>query len=169
MLVDTENPTESTSLLGASAPTESAGGTFRNTFKTATARLLDVRIQKWVIFSEAWNEIIEHFRDEDIISNREMSYLKFSRFGTFERFSHPIYLPVFQTAGVVDAAVSTVETALREGEASVFELNDDAIFHQIVNNVTMQNSVSEVWELGSYLISEVRGSARTKPKIGCSI
>ena len=62
---------------------------------------------------------------------------------------------MFQTAGVVDAAVSTVETALREGEASVFELNDGNIFHQIVNDVTMQNSVSEVWELGSYLISEV--------------
>ena len=89
MLVDMENPTESTSLLSSSPKQSygesksgsggSSGNQFRNTFKTATDRLLDVRIQKWVIFSEAWNEIIDHFRDEDIISNREMSYLKFSR------------------------------------------------------------------------------------------
>jgi callose synthase len=33
-------------------------------------RLLDVRIQKWVMFSTVWNEVIDHFREEDLISNR---------------------------------------------------------------------------------------------------
>ena len=64
---------ETTSLLSSNKAGGSGGtggGTFRKTFKDATARLLDVRIQKWVVFSEAWNEIIDHFRDEDIISNR---------------------------------------------------------------------------------------------------
>jgi len=61
--------------------------------------LLDVRIQKWVMFSAAWNEVIDQMRQEDIISNRERDYLLFSR---FDGFSQAIYLPVFQTAGVID-------------------------------------------------------------------
>ena len=68
-------------------------------------RLLDVRIQKWVMFSAAWNEIIDHFRQEDIVSNSEMDNLKFSQ---FDGFSQAIYLPVFQTAGVIENVLSSV-------------------------------------------------------------
>ena len=69
-------------------------------------RLLEVRIQKWVMFSTVWNEIIENFREEDLISNRERDYLKFSR---FDGFSQAIYLPVFQTAGVVEKVLALLE------------------------------------------------------------
>ena len=48
--------------------------------------------QKWVMFSAVWNEIIDHFRLEDILSNEERDNLKFSR---FDGFSQVIYLPVF--------------------------------------------------------------------------
>ena len=44
--------------------------------QTCVNRLLDVRIQKWVMFSAAWNEIIDCFRQEDKISNRERDFLK---------------------------------------------------------------------------------------------
>ena len=57
-------------------------------------RLLNMWIQKWVVFSAVWNEVSDHFREEDLISNRW-------RFGGF---SQAIYLPVFQTAGVVEDA-----------------------------------------------------------------
>jgi callose synthase len=121
MLSSIDNPSilndfpadESTGLLNAANTTD------RNSFQNglqqfvndATKRLLDVRIQKWVFFSAAWNEIIDHFREEDIISNKEMGNLKFSR---FPHFKQPIYLPVFQTAGVVDQCVRDVETAIDE-------------------------------------------------------
>jgi callose synthase len=62
------------------------------------------------MFSAAWNEIIDHFRDEDIISNTEGDNLKFSR---FDGFSQAIYLPVFQTAGVIENMMSEVGTTIR--------------------------------------------------------
>jgi callose synthase len=43
-------------------------------------------------FSAAWNEIIDHLRQEDIISNTESDNLKFSQ---FDGFSQAIYLPFF--------------------------------------------------------------------------
>ena len=55
-------------------------------------RFLDVRIQKWVIFSTTWNDIIDYFRQEDIISNRGFGNLKFSR---YEGFSQAVYLSAF--------------------------------------------------------------------------
>ena len=55
-------------------------------------RLLEVRIRKLVIFSTVWNDIIDCFREEYIISNKEHDTLKFSRFAGF---SQAIYLPLF--------------------------------------------------------------------------
>ena len=55
-------------------------------------RFLDVRIQKWVIFSTTWNDIIDYFRQEDIISNRGFGNLKVSR---YEGFSQAVYLSAF--------------------------------------------------------------------------
>jgi hypothetical protein len=64
----TKNLTEGTSLLG----------TDPHKLQSYENRLLDVRIQKRVMFSAAWNEIVDHFRQEDIISNTENDNLKFS-------------------------------------------------------------------------------------------
>ena len=60
-----------------------------------------------VIFSIALNEIIDCFRQEDIISNRELDNLKFSR---CEGFSQAVYLPAFKSAGVFDDVLSVLET-----------------------------------------------------------
>jgi len=113
-------------------------------------RLLDVRIQKWVMFSTVWNEVIDHFREEDLISNRERDYMKFSR---FDGFSQAIYLPVFQTAGVVDEALSLLERPM--DDTALFTDND--LFKPILNHVTMRTAVSEVWELGNYVLLKLLG------------
>jgi len=118
-------------------------------------RLLDVRIQKWVMFSAAWNEIIDHFRDEDIISNTESNNLKFSR---FDGFSQAIYLPVFQTAGVIDNIMSELERPVDEYKNSkTGVLSDAEYFKPISEHVIMLTAVSEVWELGSYLLTQMLG------------
>lgn len=114
-------------------------------------RLLDVRIQKWVMFSAAWNEIIDHFRNEDIISNREKDNLKFSR---FEGFSQAIYLPVFQTAGVIDEVLTELENPFDERPIAS---SDEDAFATILEDVTMRTAVSELWELGTYLFRKVLG------------
>ncbi len=115
-------------------------------------RLLDVKIQKWVMFSAAWNEIIDHFRQEDIISNRERDNLKFSR---FEGFSQAIYLPVFQTAGVMDDVLTILETPREDQSAPV---SDAELFKPILDHVTMRTAVYEVWELGTYMLQKILGS-----------
>lgn len=117
-------------------------------------RLLDVRVQKWVMFSAAWNEIIDHFRQEDIISNRERDNLKFSR---FEGFSQAIYLPVFQTAGVIEDVLSELDAATAEQPSS--PLSDEEFFKPITSHNTMCTAVSEVWELGTYLFRKILGPA----------
>jgi len=115
-------------------------------------RLLDVRIQKWVMFSAAWNEIIDHFRQEDIISNEERDNLKFSR---FDGFSQAIYLPVFQTAGVFENALSELETSDLLSNGSM--ITDEEFFQPITSHVTRSTAFSEVWELGSYILLQMLG------------
>ena len=158
---------EMTSLLGGRGEPANAGyaGTapsFRESINGATSRLLDVRIQKWVFFGEVWNEIIDHFRDEDIVSNREMNYLKFSRFrGSGHTFKMPIYLPVFQTAGVIDLCISEIEGLFSENAHnhpfSSGGITDEDFFSSFTSNITMQTSASEVWELGCYLCKLLLG------------
>lgn len=114
-------------------------------------RLLDVRIQKWVMFSTVWNEVIDHFREEDLISNRESNYMKFSR---FDGFSQAIYLPVFQTAGVVEEALALLERPMDDRAI----INDENLFRPILNHVTMRTAVSELWELGNYVVLKLLGS-----------
>eukprot|EP00560_Eucampia_antarctica_P003873 CAMPEP_0197837544 /NCGR_PEP_ID=MMETSP1437-20131217/32466_1 /TAXON_ID=49252 ORGANISM="Eucampia antarctica, Strain CCMP1452" /NCGR_SAMPLE_ID=MMETSP1437 /ASSEMBLY_ACC=CAM_ASM_001096 /LENGTH=1848 /DNA_ID=CAMNT_0043444667 /DNA_START=1096 /DNA_END=6642 /DNA_ORIENTATION=+ len=116
-------------------------------------RLLDVRVQKWVMFSAAWNDIIDHFRQEDIISNAERDNLKFSR---FDGFSQAIYLPVFQTAGVIEDIVAELEISKEDAPANS-AFSDDEIFKPILSNVIMCTTVSEVWELGSYVLLQLVG------------
>ena len=118
-------------------------------------RLLDVRIQKWVMFSAAWNEVIDYFRQEDIVSNAESDNLKFSQ---FDGFSQAIYLPVFQTAGVIDDVLSELERPSEEyRDPKTGAITDESFFKPISGHITRQTAVSEVWELGSFLFVQVLG------------
>lgn len=136
---------ESASLLGANS----------QRLQTYVNRLLDVRIQKWVMFSAAWNEIIDHFREEDVVSNAESDNLKFSQ---FDGFSQAIYLPVFQTAGAIEDVLSELERQPDEyADPRSGSYDDAAYFKPINEHVTLQTAVSEVWELGSYLMKQTLG------------
>lgn len=141
---------ETSSLLGASS----------QRLQSYVNRLLDVRIQKWVMFSAAWNEIIDHFREEDIISNAESDNLKFSQ---FDGFSQAIYLPVFQTAGVFEDVMSELERPTEEyAHPKTGVITDEAYFKPITEHVTMQTAVSEVWELGSFLMRQILGPVHSE-------
>lgn len=151
----------SASFLGSSNQNMSQGesssllGSDPHKLQSYVNRLLDVRIQKWVMFSAAWNEIIDHFRDEDLVSNAERDNLKFSR---FDGFSQAIYLPVFQTAGVIENVLSELERPVDEYKDSrTGTFADDEYFKPISENVTMITAVSEVYELGSYLFTQMLG------------
>jgi len=136
---------ESASLLGADP----------HKLQSCVNRLLDVRIQKWVMFSAAWNEIIDHFREEDIISNDESDSLKFSQ---FDGFSQAIYLPVFQTAGVIDDVMSELERPSDEyRDPRTGAVTDEDFFKPITEHITRQTAVSEVWELGAFLFLQILG------------
>ena len=127
-------------------------GTDPHKLQSYMNRLLDVRIQKWVMFSTAWNEIIDCFRQEDIISNRERDNLKFSR---FEGFSQAVYLPVFQTAGVFEDVLTVLETPRDE---NLEKPSEKELFQPILDHITMCTAVSELWELGSFLMLRLLGS-----------
>jgi callose synthase len=149
----------SASFLGSSGNNLSEGssllGTDPHKLQSYVNRILDVRIQKWVMFSAAWNEIIDHFRQEDIISNAERDNLRFSQ---FDGFSQAIYLPVFQTAGVIDDVISELERPAEEYKnLKTSVVTDESFFAPISEHVTMQTAVSEVWELGSFLFLQILG------------
>ncbi|VEU41206.1 unnamed protein product [Pseudo-nitzschia multistriata] len=136
---------ESSSLLGSNT----------QRLQSYVNRLLDVRIQKWVMFSAAWNEIIDYFREEDIVSNAEMDNLKFSQ---FDGFSQAIYLPVFQTAGAIDDVLSELERPAEEyTDIKNGQYTDETYFKPISEHITMQTAVSEVWELGAFLVKQTFG------------
>mmetsp|Transcript_21042 Transcript_21042/g.51779 ORF Transcript_21042/g.51779 Transcript_21042/m.51779 type:complete len:2128 (-) Transcript_21042:168-6551(-) len=140
---------------GSLAETASLLGASSHRLQSYVNRLLDVRIQKWVMFSAAWNEIIDHFREEDIISNTESDNLKFSQ---FDGFSQAIYLPVFQTAGAIEDVLSELERPAEEyADPKTGMFTDETYFQPISSHVTMQTAVSEVWELGAFLLRQVLG------------
>eukprot|EP00531_Pseudo-nitzschia_arenysensis_P008982 CAMPEP_0116126230 /NCGR_PEP_ID=MMETSP0329-20121206/6225_1 /TAXON_ID=697910 /ORGANISM="Pseudo-nitzschia arenysensis, Strain B593" /LENGTH=2134 /DNA_ID=CAMNT_0003620307 /DNA_START=237 /DNA_END=6641 /DNA_ORIENTATION=- len=151
----------SASLLGASqssfrnSESSSLLGSNSQRLQSYVNRLLNVRIQKWVMFSAAWNEIIDYFREEDIVSNAEMDNLKFSQ---FDGFSQAIYLPVFQTAGAIEDVLSELERPAEEyTDAKTGLYTDETYFKPISEHITMQTAVSEVWELGAFLINTTLG------------
>lgn len=139
----------------ANAEGQSLLGTDPHKLQGYVNRILDVRIQKWVMFSAAWNNIIDHFREEDIVSDWERDNLKFS---TFDGFSQAIYLPVFQTAGVIENVLSELERPKEDyRDPKTGAVTDDRFFKPIMEHVTMRTAVSEVWELGTYLFSQMLG------------
>ena len=80
-----------------------------NSFNTDNVRVqvasyLDVSTEKWLTFSAIWNDIVGHLRETDLISNYEKSTLLFHNLQGFQK---PIYLPIFQTAGLIESVVAT--------------------------------------------------------------
>lgn len=74
--------------------------------------------EQWILFAEAWNEVIDAMRTSDILSNKERDILTFDR---FSGFSKPVYLPIFVTAGAMERA-----TALAADAAAAYRPLADA-------------------------------------------
>jgi len=141
------NTDESSKLLSHSGDTS---------LRTYVSKILDVRMQKWIMFSFAWNEVIDQMRVEDIISNRERDFLKFSQFKDDNQFSQAIYLPVFQTAGVIDAAIDVIE---RPQDVPI--TTDRELFEPIYKHDIMSTAVSEVFELSQFILRQLLGERHT--------
>ena len=61
-----------------------------------------------------------------------------------------MYLPIFQTADVLEDVITKLETSSEDKQGSLDVPSDEIIFTGDLENVTMQTAVSEVWELGAY-------------------
>ena len=140
------------------------GTSYQGSTNATTARsaegvteFLDVRSQRWVIFGRVWNEIICKLRDTDHLSDTEKEILLFS---TFDWFSKPIYLPLFQTAGCVETSMY----ALKEAATSYLEEQEPqkkVLVLETFNNaldVTTKEAVAELWELMGWVFQRLLGS-----------
>lgn len=143
------NMLNSSSSLNSAAAAGVSEPLLRENFTSYMTRILDVRVQKWVMFSTLWNEIIDSFREEDLISNQERKWLMFDRFDN--TFSQAVYLPVFQTAGVLDQTIDQLERT----EEGLDLSKDSALFAPIFEDDMMSTVVTEAWELAQFLLKRL--------------
>merc|ERR1711871_1773751 len=125
------------------------------------AEFLDVRTQRWVVFSKVWNSFISSLRNADHISNAEQQTFKFD---IFDWLSKPVYLPLFQTAGCVEKAVEAfvacarVYNSEREPQKKLLVWEN----FQRSTDVTTKEAISESWELTCWSLSNLYGGVHTQ-------
>ncbi|CAM9928009.1 unnamed protein product [Heterosigma akashiwo] len=134
--------------------------------KTRITEYLDVSTTKWVAFGTAWNEIVNHLRATDTISNQERNMLKFHSFAGFRQ---PVYLPVFQMAGFVEQAVALFQGQVSlhgeltaQGEAAKAAAVAGGLPALLGENPTMKSACQEAWELAAFLLAQVMGDKHTE-------
>ncbi|CAM9568890.1 unnamed protein product [Chrysoparadoxa australica] len=129
-----------------------------NSMQRYVAEFLDVRTQKWAAFAAVWNEVINQMRLTDVISNAEQDMLKFHSFGGFAK---PVYLPIFQTAGSVERSLAIINASAQayhlEEDTYKASAIEEAMFKKIRADVTVHEAISEVWELGVWLMRQLLG------------
>jgi callose synthase len=111
---------------------------------------LDARSQRWVIFSRAWNTVIEKLRETDHLSNAEKEVYLFT---SCEWFTKPVYLPLCITAGRVENALSTAKT-VASAYHQHFEPDKKMLILERFRasmHITTVEALMEFWEL-SYLV-----------------
>eukprot|EP00612_Vaucheria_litorea_P006825 CAMPEP_0171471610 /NCGR_PEP_ID=MMETSP0946-20130122/804_1 /TAXON_ID=109269 /ORGANISM="Vaucheria litorea, Strain CCMP2940" /LENGTH=1191 /DNA_ID=CAMNT_0012001127 /DNA_START=475 /DNA_END=4047 /DNA_ORIENTATION=- len=97
----------------------------------------------------------------DIISNQERDFLKFH---SFQGFSKPVYLPIFQTAGTFENAIAVVID-----HATLFNYNHGyrsstsvkrEQYNKLVSTMdsSLAESIGEVWELGVWFLRKLLGN-----------
>ena len=129
--------------------------------------------RQWVVFAQAWNEIIEAMREGDIVSDAESFILKFN---TLPGFAKPVYLPVFQTAGLVEnaaaAAAELFNSAQQQQPNEPYEMLSseererlclsqvsagNAWNEKLARDVCTREAIAEAWELTSWLLRGLLG------------
>ena len=132
----------------------------------------DVALHKWSKFAEVWNDVVNILRETDVISNAEQEMLVFH---FFEDLSRPIYLPVFQTAGIVEKATRIIEekgkqfrsltetqtdgTGNEESRLKAREAVARQLWAMFEADKTMTEALSETMELGIDIIERMLGEA----------
>lgn len=123
---------------------------------------VDERSLRWIIFGKAWNQIVENLRRTDHLSDAEKDNFLFS---TFDWLPKPIYLPLYQTAGCVETAITAIKTLSEEYNAEPSEAKKRAL---LVDNtlrwaddnttlLTTKEAVSEAWELLWFVLKKLLG------------
>ena len=152
---------EGTTVLEQEKTTESSMQTRIEGTDNRFAEFLDVRTQRWVVFSKVWNSFISSLRNADHISNAEQQTFKFD---IFDWLSKPVYLPLFQTAGCVEKAVEAfvacarVYNSEREPQKKLLVWEN----FQRSTDVTTKEAISESWELTCWSLSNLYGGVHTQ-------
>jgi len=165
------HPTETSGLLKHKKLNAEANGS-REYLRSYVTEFLDshaIKGRQWVIFASAWNEVIDSLRASDQLSHAEQAMLKFD---SFQGFLKPIYLPVFQTAGLVEQATalacSTFANAPngwqrahggRWGEPGGLEQLEAGrqVAAALKRDVCMHEALAEAWELFAWLVGQLLG------------
>ena len=129
---------------------------------------------QWVLFAEAWNDVISAMRNSDVINDYEREVLAFDR---FPGFSKPVYLPIFVTAGALERASAAANDAaaayrplqrLAEDYKGIDETRskthlmaarsvDDDLANALRADVVATEAVDEVKELATVLLLKLLG------------
>lgn len=126
--------------------------------KSTLNDFLSDRSQRWVIFSKAWNLIIDHLRGHDHMSDNECEIYKFS---SCEWFSKPVYLPLCITAGCIDNFLSDVKEAATKYKAQQEPSKKILILEKLRQSVyvTTMEALMEAWELLNLTLFTLLGPA----------
>ena len=165
------HPTETSGLLKHKKLNAEATGS-REYLRSYVTEFLDshaIKGRQWVIFASAWNEVIDSLRASDQLSHAEQAMLKFD---SFQGFLKPIYLPVFQTAGLVEQATalacSTFANAPNgwqrahggrwglQGGLEQMEAGRQ-VATALKRDVCMHEALAEAWELFAWLVGQLLG------------
>ena len=129
--------------------------------RSKVSEFLDARSMRWVVFGRVWNEVVLNLRKTDHLSNQERDMFLFA---TFDNFSKPIYLPLYQTAGCVTMAIH----AFKEVAIEFHSVDDPQRKMMAVESfknkldVTTSEALYEVFELISHILANMLGPVHKK-------
>uniref|UniRef100_K3W706 1,3-beta-glucan synthase n=1 Tax=Globisporangium ultimum (strain ATCC 200006 / CBS 805.95 / DAOM BR144) TaxID=431595 RepID=K3W706_GLOUD len=126
--------------------------------KQTATELKNQRRQKWFSFSVAWDTIIEAMRGDDLISNHEMSILRFQRLHGYQR---EIYLPQFQLAGCYENFTSSILDMYAQERDISERLLQDKLLELLGENPMVEEAVEEIWELANWVLINILGPCHT--------
>lgn len=126
--------------------------------KQTAEELKNVRRQKWLSFSVAWDSIVDSMRADDLISTKEMNVLRFQRITGYQR---EIYLPMFQLAGCFEAFTSSIQDLYMQESEVPERVLQDKLLEVLGENPMVEESIEEIWELATWVLINVLGPCHT--------
>ena len=118
---------------------------------------LDIRGKQWVTFAHVWNEIILMLREGDLLSNSERDVLIFTEFSWLSKL---VYLPLYQTAGRVEAAIYDYKNAADSYHNKDSDPAKKILIAQHLKqsfDIPTWEAVTETWELVRWVMTTLLG------------